>query len=71
MAGAIVALACVRVHHPHIDLEVIGRGLPPQPDGEKTPMTAHYDVAAGPAMNIIQLIKSETDEMLGRLGRHL
>jgi hypothetical protein len=71
VAGATVALACVRVHHPHIDLEVIGRGLPPQPDGEKTPMIPHYDAASGPAANIIRLVESETDEMLGRLGRHL
>jgi hypothetical protein len=64
VAGATAALACVRVHHPDIDLEVIGGELPPHPDGERTIMTPHYDATTGPTTNIIKLIESETDEVL-------
>jgi hypothetical protein len=33
IGGAKVALAFIRIHQPYINLEVIGRGLPPPPGG--------------------------------------
>ena len=68
VAGARVALAFVRVHHPHVNLEVVGRGLPPAPGGGRIPMEDHYEAATGPAANIIRLVEAETQAMLERLG---
>ena len=64
VGGAKVALAFVRVHHPHIDLQVVGRGLPPPPDGGIVEMKAHYVAAAAPAENIIRLVEAKTDNIL-------
>ena len=64
IGGARVALAFVHVHHPHIDLKVVGRGLPPAPGGGDVQMEAHYEAAAGPAANIIRLVENETDNIL-------
>ena len=68
IGGARVALAFVHVHHPHIDLKVVGRGLPPTPGGGNLQMEAHYEAAAGPAANIIRLVENETDNILRRRG---
>ena len=64
VGGAKVALAFVRVHHPHIDLQVVGRGLPLPPDGGMVGMKVHYAAAAAPAENIIRLVEAETDNIL-------
>jgi hypothetical protein len=66
--GARVALAFMRVHLPAINLEVVGRGLPPSTDHGRIPMEAHYEAAAGPVANIVRLVECETQEELRRRG---
>ena len=68
IAGAKPALAFVHVHHPGIDLKVVGRGLPPAPGGGDVKMEAHYEAVAEPAGNIIRLVEDETDTILRRQG---
>ena len=68
IGGAKVALAFVRVHHPRIDLEVVGSGLPPPPGGGRVQMVPHYEAALRPAMNIVRLVEAEDNEFL-RLRR--
>jgi hypothetical protein len=67
IAGAMVALACVRIHHPHIDLKVIGKGLPEPPGGGRVDMEPHYEVARRPAEKIIRQTEIETYEVLYHL----
>jgi hypothetical protein len=68
VTGARVALAFMRVHLPAINLEVVGRGLPPSTDHGRIPMEAHYEAAAGPVANIVRLVECETQEELRRRG---
>lgn len=69
VGGARVALAFVRVHHPQIDLEVVGKGLPPPPGDGRVEMDPHYAVALGPAENIIKLVETETNSILRQQRR--
>jgi len=66
VAGAMVALACVRIHHPHIDLNAIGGGLPEPPGGGRVDMEPHYEAARRPAKKIIRQAEIETYEVLYR-----
>ncbi|KAM0844478.1 hypothetical protein ACQ4PT_057038 [Festuca glaucescens] len=63
IGGARVALGFVRVHHPQINLEVIGSGLPPSPD-DRVQMEEHYVDALGPTENIVRLVEAEECRIL-------
>ena len=56
-----MALAFVRVHRPHVDLDKIAKGLPPLPGGGPVPMEEHYQATAGPASSIIAQVERETE----------
>lgn len=68
VAGAMTALAFVRVRHPTLDLVTVGRGIPPTADGGPMLMGPYYAVARGPAENIIRLVELETRAQLQRQG---
>ena len=61
VGGATVALALVRVHRPHLDLDKIAKGLPPLSGGGVVPMEEHYQATAGPADSIIAQVERETE----------
>ena len=50
--GATIAYACVRVHHPEININSVHEGLP-------VDMKAHYIAVQGPANNIISIAEAE------------
>jgi len=64
IAGAQVALAFARVHHPSLDLDEIGRGPPAPPGGGYVDMQEHYAVADAPAEDIICQVEVETDQLV-------
>jgi len=66
VAGARVALAFARVHHPSLNLEEVGRGLPAPPGGGYVDMREHYAAADAPAENIIRQVEVETDRLVER-----
>jgi hypothetical protein len=43
VAGAAAALACARVHYPHLDFARIGKGAPLNVDGEAKLLGHHYE----------------------------
>jgi hypothetical protein len=69
IGGARVALRFVRVHHPHIDMEVIGSGLPSPPCDGRVQMEDPYTAALGQTENISRLIEAEKNCILEQLAR--
>jgi hypothetical protein len=61
VAGVMVVLVFVRIHHPRIDLSTVGKGLPHAPDGGGWSMVPHYDVVVVPANNITGIVEAESD----------
>ena len=66
VAGAVAALAFVRVHHPGIDLEEISGKFPTAQDDDRVPMSEHYAAADGPAREIVRKVEVETSQELLR-----
>ena len=60
VAGAVAALACVRLCHPDIDLEEVSTKFPTAHGDGRVLMTEHYAAAAWPARKIIRKIELET-----------
>jgi len=66
VAGAVAALAFVRVHHPSLDLEEISGEFPTACDDDRVLMVEHYAAADGPAREIIRKVEMETPHELLR-----
>ena len=60
VAGAEVALALVRSHHPNVDFETVSDGPPRGPSRTRTAMQGHYDAVGGPARKIADLLEKES-----------
>ena len=58
--GVMYALAFVRRHHPYMCLTGIEE-IPSRPDGEPTPMEAHYRAVEGVAVNLIGKLERDTE----------
>ena len=66
VAGAVAALAFVRVCHPDIDLEEVSTRLPTTREDARVLMAEHYAAAAWPARKIIRKVELETAYELRR-----
>jgi hypothetical protein len=64
VAGATVALACVRAHYVSLDFAKIGHGAPRYLDGVFEDLCPHYDVVEAEAQNIATLIERGTEVKL-------
>ena len=62
ISGAWSALSWVKVHHQHIDLDLIAEGLPENGQGEWD-MRPFYDAAFEPARKIIRRVHEETQRI--------
>lgn len=61
VAGAEVALAFVRSHHPNVDFAAVAKGPPPG-RRKRTFMQGHYDAVESSANEIADLLVKESDE---------
>ena len=62
VAGAKLALAWTRTHHPKLDLDTISQGFPPRRGKSGIRMTRHYDAAAVPAERMIaRLLEADSE----------
>ena len=67
VSGATNALAFVRRRHPYMCLTGIEE-IPPRPDGEPTPMEAHYPAVEGVAVNLIGKLEHDTELQLDHVA---